>query len=116
PDLLGLPRKADRPPIAGGTAGNVERRVPERIPLVLLDHLVCDVLDAVLLESLLGLALHAAAPGDHAELRRHAAGQRSPRAPLLPRSELRDGGRPVVDDEPEPQLLVPVTVPGHDQR
>ncbi len=73
-DLVRLARQSDRPPVVRHSARDVERRVPERVPLVRLEDVGRDLLDAVLLEPFLGLAVHAPAAGHDPELRRHVAG------------------------------------------
>ena len=96
-------------------AFDVQRRVPERFPLDLVDHLRRE-LDAELHERL-GLLLRRAPQAGHdAKLRRHVGRERRPLAALLPERQLLDRRRAAAQREAEPQLLAVVAVPDQGER
>ena len=88
----------------------VERRVPERVPLVLIDDRRRDR-HAQSLERLNLLIAHAAETGRHAKLRRHVGGQRGPGAAVRLDRQFADRWRPAGDRQPKPHLLAAIAVP-----
>src|SRR6185503_4855124 len=79
-------------------------------------HFGGDLLDAVLLEPLFGLTVHATEAGYDAEFRGRVGGKRSPGASLPAGGQFRNRRRSVVDDEPEPQLLISLAIPREHER
>jgi hypothetical protein len=110
-NLFGLARQAEGARVGRLAARHKERRIPERVPLILLKHVRRDFLDAVLSEAFLGLAVHAAAPGSNAVFRRDVGGERPPGTTFLPRRQLRYGRRAVVDGKPQAEFLITLAVP-----
>ena len=72
---------------------NMERSIPERVPLMLVEHLLGDFAYA-LLQSGQCLLIETPVPRSHPELRRSLAGNRTPCPCLVPDCQLGDGRVP----------------------
>src|SRR5262249_44617483 len=115
-NLVGLAWQPHRAPVVRHPARHVERCIPEGIPLIFLEDLLRDLLDAVLLESFLCLSIYPPPTGGDTEFGSDVGGESAPRASLSARGQLCNRRRAVVDDEAEPQLLIAVTIPREHER
>ena len=97
------------------TVGQHERRIPERIPAVLVDDRRRQ-LDARADERLGLLHAHAADAADDVVLGREVLPDRGPRPARLAHRELAHGRRAALDREARAQFLVVLAVPRHDER
>ena len=92
----------------------IERRIPERLPPVLVDDVRRKV-DAQSAERRDLLIAHASQTGHHAKIRSDVGRQHPPRPAAFAHGKLLDSRNAAGDDELEPQRLAAFGVPRHRQ-
>ena len=97
--------------VRGVASRDVQRRVPERIPLDSIDHVRRDR-DAEIAQRSELLLRRAAQSRDDPELGRHVGGERDPVGAFAPHGQFPDCRRAAVVRQPQPQLLTVRAVPG----
>src|SRR5262249_16816595 len=94
--LVRFARLPNGAPVTCLAGRDIERRIPEWIPLILFEYLRSDFFEAVLLEPFPGFPIHATAPGRDAEFRGGVGRKCSPGSSLPSRRQFRDGRCSVV--------------------
>ncbi len=113
--LVGDAGRRRRVAAASARRAHVERRVPERLPAELVDHLGGQ-LHAQAAQRRELLVADPAQARDDAEVGADVVGDRSPGAALLAGLQRLDDDGTLVQPEAEPQFLLALAVPGHGQR
>ena len=99
----------------GVVAGNAERRVPERVPAVLVDHFLRDV-DAEAGERIRLVVRHAPDACRHLILRRQVLSEHRPFAAAATHRQVANRRRAAVDRKSRPQLRRALPIPRDGQQ